>query len=351
MSFALINLLTAAGRADGWEQVTVTAALNEAARRFDIVVSEVGPFGDSPFVAWPFPPGLPVAVTANGLLLVEGFVDSYAPQATATAHSVTISGRGKSCDFVDCSSWHPTGRFDDKRIEEIAAELAAPFGLSVAAEVDTGVPVPEFQVRQGASPLSELLPLLHQRRLTVKGTADGNLAITRAGVGHHAGGLVQGVNIEKMGGRLDHGGRHSDYVVKGQAARGWQEPQLRVRGEARDPAVQRFRPRIIIDPADTDRQRATDRALWEAKRAAGFSVKATIDTPSFQDAGGRLWEPGWTVAVHAPFLKIEQDMLIERVEFRQDNGGGTMASLGLVDPKAYDGQDAGGNSGDVWRIP
>jgi prophage tail gpP-like protein len=363
MSFAIIYVASGGMLTGGWEKVSVTAALKEAARSFSIDVTEVGPFGESPFTVWAFPPGTAVTILANGQLLVTGYVNTYAPQGDANGHTVTITGRGKGQDYADCSCEHATGRFDQKKIEDIGKELDV-YGIGISAEVDTGPPIPWFQVNQGSSPHQEMLKLAQQRKLTMKGKADGSIVFTKGGNGHHAGGLIQGFNIERMSATLSDQDRFSDYTAKGQSSQGTTDKQLRPKGEAKDPSVKRHRKKIIIDQADTDEKRLTDRATWEAKRAAGFSVKAQITTPSFQDIGGALWEPGWTVFVHAPWLKLEQDMLIESVEFTQDNSGGTQANLSLVDPKAYDATGGGGGassasgkaasgsqSGSVWDMP
>lgn len=340
----------AMGMTGGWTSVSVTAALNEAARAFTISVTETGGvFGDI-FAQWPFPPGTPVTVLATGSLLVTGYVNTYAPSGDANSHQVQIAGRGKGQDYADCSCKHPTGRFDNKKVQQIGQELDA-YGVGVVAEVDTGKPVEWFHIRQGATPHAELLRLCRQRKLTLKGRATGEIAITKGGINRHAGGLIQGYNIERMSATLSDTERFSDYKAVGQSSHGHTNKHLKPKGEAKDGGVSRYRNRIIVDQADTTEEKLKSRAEWEAKRAAGFSVKASISVPSFRDEVGTLWEPGWTVFVHAPWLKIEQDMLIEQVEFRQDNSGGTMATLSLVDPKAYDGNAAGGRSGSMWSIP
>ena len=343
-------LLAATGGYGGWKSIAVEAALNEAARNFEIDVSEVGGFQVSPFFAWPFPPGTPVTILATGSLLVTGYVNQYSPDGDANNHTVRIAGRGRGQDYGDCSCDHPTGRFDNMKVEDIARQLDK-FGVGIETEVDTGKPVPWFQVRQGASPHEEMLRLAKQRRLTLKRRASGEIVFTRGGMGHHAGGLWQGRNIERMGATISDNGRFSEYTVKGQSSHGTTEKHLRPKGKCVDPGVKRYRPKVIIDQADSDEERCADRAKWEAKRAAGFSVSATITTPSFRDGAGLLWEPGFTVFVHAPWLKIEQDMLIERVRFQQDNSGGTQAILSLVDPRAYDGESAGSQSGKEWDVP
>jgi prophage tail gpP-like protein len=362
MSFELIEIVAEGMRYAGWKSVSVRAALNEAARSFDVEVSEVGEdWGTSPFATWRFPPNTPVEVLASGNLLVSGYVDDYSPSGDAMSHDIRIAGRGRGADFVDCSCVHPTGRFEEATVEEIAQGLDA-FGVGIRMEVEPGPPVPWFQVRQGSSPHSEMMRLLAQRQLTMKGAADGSIVITRAGEKRHGGGLIQGENILSMSATLSARDRFSEYIVKGQSAVGTSAKRdLQVEARAIDPTVPRYRPKVLVDQADTDRTRAETRANWERKRASGHSAKADITVPGFRDRDGTLWEPGQLVFVLAGWLKIHAEMLIEAVEFSQDDRGGTTSRLTLIDPRTYAEENASekkapaktgaaDESGDEWWI-
>lgn len=352
MSFETIFIGAGGLRSSGTLEVTVRAAINEAARSFTIVATEPGGFGSgSIFSAWPYPPFTPVSIVCSSGLLCLGAVDDYSPQGDARNHTVTVAGRGRGADFVDCSAVHPTGRFDNKKVEEIAQELDK-FGVGIMAEVDTSPVVKKFQINQGDTCHDNILNLCQQRNLTMKGKADGSIALTRGATGRHGGGLIQGKNIERMAATLSGRDRFSDHTVKGQSVNGTKEAQLRAKGEAKDGGVPRYRPNILIDQEETTPELCKQRAQWEALRSAGFSTKATITVPGFTDDGGALWEPGWLVYTQAPWLKISGDMLIESVEFRQDNGGGTLSTLNLVDPRAYAGKTSkGASNGPEWSMP
>lgn len=352
MSYENIQLVAGGSLFEGWERVSVRAGVNEAVRSFDIEVSEVSAaFGLSPFSVWNFPPNTPITLLASGTLMVTGYVDDYNPSGDAESHKVQVTGRGRGMDYVDCGCVHPTGRFENKTVDKIGQELDK-FGVGVSIDVAPGPPVPWFQIRQGSTPHAEMMRLLAQRRMTMKGEADGSITITRGGQKRHAGGLIQGDNIKAMSATLSARERFSDYIVKGQSSLGTTRAQLRPRGEARDPNVPRYRPKVIIDQAETDPRRIQERADWEALRAAGFSAKAQITTVGFRDRAGSLWEPGHLVFVMSGWLKLEQDMLIESVQFQQDDQAGTTAQLALVDPKAYAaGGSSRSGSGDVWSMP
>jgi prophage tail gpP-like protein len=349
---------------EGWERFDFKAAVNEACRAFRIEVSEIKKDAASENAAapssvdssgsgtvfdnWHFPPNTPVKIRAGSDLLLDGYVDDYEPYADKENHRVILSGRGKGMDFVDTSIVHPTGQFENQKLEEIAKQLDA-CGVGVTTDVDTGAPIASFRVRQGSSPFAETLRLCQQRKLTMKGKADGSVLITRAGKDRHTGGLFQGQNIEAMQATLSARERFSDYITTGQAPDKFDDPQMRPEGKAKDKTVNRYRPSVHVDQAATDPTLARQSAEWRAARAAGNAAKAMITVPTWRDGDKKLWEPGWLVFTYAPFLKLEQDMIIEAVELSQSNLGGTLAMLHLVDPKSFGGDDsAHSNSSAVW---
>jgi prophage tail gpP-like protein len=343
----------------GWLSVAITAQWSKSHRSFDIQVTEVGGFGGSIMDSWPLLPGTPVTVLASGSLLIKGFVVDYAPQGDANSHTVTIRGEGDSRGYADCSCYHPTGQFEQKSILKIAQDLGGPFGVKVSAAQsaarEAAEIVPWFQIRRGSSPWAEMMRLLPQRGMVMCGQADGSIALMRCEKQVHAGGLIQGVNIQSMSALWRDKELYDKYGVTGQASTGVEDDDLQVDGEADGPgSLGQWRYAERVDQAETDKGRAKTHAKWWSLRAAGFSRQAEIVVPGFRDEGGRLWEPGWKVAVVAPWLKLEQHMMIEKVVFVQNSSEGTISRLSLVDPRA--GGDSGGGgsmpnlSGGGWNV-
>ena len=64
-----------------------------------------------------------------------------------------------------------------------------------------------------------------------------------------------------------------------------------------------------------------------------------------------MFQPNRLIYVHSPILMhLVQTMLIEKVELSQDQGKrGSVASLGLIDPRAYKGK--GGAKGSAPGAP
>lgn len=324
-------------------RVEVSAAFNEAARSFQIECAHEGGPG---VTAWTFGAGASVSIASNGSPMLKGYVDSYKPRVSARERTAIVSGRSKAADFVDSSAEHKTGEMRDKTVKDLAKELDK-FGVGIKAEGALKA-IKVMRITPGETAFRAVERYCRSQGLTLCGQADGSILIGKAGSKRHAGGLIEGVNLLEAEADHDWSGRHSDYKVKGQRPDGHGAPNLEIERMVRDSAVKRYRPVIVVVEEDTDDERAGERAKNRKERAAGASLRVTVTVQGFRDQGGTLWEPGHLVYVESPSLSIQQDMLIERAVWRQDEGG-SLCTLSVVDPRAYGGKAGKGNkSGGAW---
>jgi prophage tail gpP-like protein len=340
----VISVLVGGQRYTAFKLASVRAAFNEAARSFRLeIAAEPGASATNAI----FHVGAKVQIFANADLLLTGFVDQKQPRLEATSAMISVSGRSNSGDLVDSSAEHETGRFENKDPKEIGNAVSE--GIGAQYESDQQLEkIEQYQVTQGESSYRLVEKLARQQGFTITGTAEGNARITKAGSERHAGGLIEGVNI--LSGTADHNGsnRHSKYTVRGQRPFDHGADALEIQAIARDKGVDRHRPIIIIQDEDTTKKRAGKRAKNRRDRAAGHALKASIDTQGFRDDGGTVWTPGWLTWTESPFLDIAQDMLIEHVTYQQSEQG-SIATLGLTDPRSYGGEGGKGNkSGGEW---
>ena len=326
---------------DGWESVQISAAIDQPARSFRLETTEWP--GE-----WNFAPGTPVEIYANGDLVVKGYTNRYSPSGDATSHRITIEGRGKGQDCIDCASVHPTGFVENQDPVKFASALDH-FGVGIKAAVPLR-PVPRQVIKQGERVFDTLERYIRPQGVTAMGMADGSIEVTNASVAkRHKGTLMEAWNIKSFSGEISDDRKHSETTVKGQRQYGSTEQDLHIAEVARDTTVGRFRPQIIVHETETDIGRARDRAQHESERAAGMSVKCTIGVQGWRDQAGVLFHPNYLFYVFAPILlHIQQDMLVESVEFSQSSGNGSTAELSLVDPKAYKGKAGKSGSDKAW---
>lgn len=328
-----------------FESITVTAAFNDAARDFSfIAAAEVGASATNAT----FSKGTEVSIFANGDLLLKGAVNRKQPLIEAKKAQITVSGRSLSQDLIDCSAEHNTGNFKDKDPLQIGQEIASKYRPKFQTDQKLEK-VEQYKLTQGESCFRCVEKLARAQGMTLAGTADGNINITKAsGSKRHAGGLIEGVNILKGGADHNDSNQHSEVTVRGQRPFGHGAEAIELEAIARESGIKRHRPLIVIQDSDTTKDLTKKRAKNLRDRKAGDALKASITTQGFRDEAGTIWTPGYLVWVESPFLDIAQDMLVESVTYQQD-GDGSIATLALTDPRSYGGQGGKGNkSGSEW---
>jgi len=319
----------------GWTSISVDAGLSEATRSFTATLAEVnlGGMGDAYWIA----PGDAVEIYADGILILSGYANEYRPSFDANSHSVTVSGRGKSQDAVDCSAAHPTGRFENQSISQIASELAGIVGITVSYDGEDTV-ISKFQVNQGEKIVNAIHRLAASHGLTLYGLADGNMALTKGTDNDRLDGIIKEGQWPMLSGsaELKDTKRFSDYEYKSQLAGGEDRYGVKAALEVSkvtDAGVTRYRPFVGVVEVSADAQRAGQRAAWQQRRIAGKNVKVDLECQGFKMNANQLWEPNKLIYVRSPTLKINHELLIDSVTYSQDSGG-SKTKLSLVPPKS-----------------
>jgi prophage tail gpP-like protein len=322
-----------------WEQVTVRAAFDEAVRAFSLVAAlQLGAAETHQLFAI----GTEIQIFTNEDLLLDGYVDKRKAKLDEDSRGITISGRSKSADLVDSSAVHDTGNFEN--VDPVAIGNGVATGMSATFVTDQALDAIEsYRLTPGSTVIGVIEQLTRDQGMTLKGLANGNVMITKAGTARQAGGLYEGVNI--LSAESDHDGsnRHSKITVLGQSDDGTGDDALEIEGTATDSKVTRFRPHIMVHHESTTKAFVKQRAATRRDRAAGRALKSEVEMQGFRDEDGEIFEPGNLIWTESETLGIAQDMLIESIELTQHFKNGTKASLSLVDPRTYGGSKGKGN--------
>lgn len=341
--------LEVSGRAlSGWTNVRVTRGLERVPSDFEIEMTELYPDEAHAFVVTP---GDPCVVKLGGDVVVTGYVDRYAPAIGPREHTITVMGRGKCADLVDCAAEWPGGQIVGANALEIAEKLAKPYGvfsngaparlIKVYSKVaDLGPRIPMQNLILGESAFSIIERICRFAALLVYEDANGDLCLDRVGTDAMASGFEQGKNIERARVEYSMDQRYSEVNGYIQSFDMFQDlgdgGNLQVMGT--DPNVTRHRRMVVIAEAGDSLGFPVlqKRVQWEMARRLGRSQAVRVTADSWRDERGRLWSPGSVAPISIPALKIvNANWVISEVTYSRNEHSGTSADLVLMPKEAF----------------
>ncbi|MFN3748206.1 MAG: phage baseplate assembly protein [Sphingorhabdus sp.] len=334
--------LKVAGRVhSGWTEAEVSIGIDSLAGSFDLSLSDSWPADGNQgadIETRIVEAGSEASILVGGEQLITGYIDQVIPTLSAEQHDIRIAGRSKAADLLDCSAIHKPGSWSNRRFEDIAADLARPFGIAVTAEVSTGEPFKTFALQPGETVFQAIERMGKMRGLLAVSRADGSIAIIRPQISGSAIRLQQGRDFLSITARHDVSERFSEYLVKGQA-RGDDAHNGKAvahpKGTANDIGVKRYRPLLVVAEDQASAATAKERAEWEAKVRAAKSQGCEVTMQGWRTPAGNLWLPGATVDLIAPAALITAKLVIVQVTYRIDPNAGSTAMLSLAYPEAY----------------
>ena len=384
----IVRVRTGGRELTGWTSVQITAGITMAARSFTVGIT----------FAWPqvkdvitgIKTGDPVEVWIGDEPVLTGFVFStplsYGPESL----QASISGRSRTADIVDCSpaAWLPgdvpqadstawtsvravspagtiisaaspkAAQWKNQKIEQIAADLCAPYGIEVVLQTETGDPVTMHAIDPGETAFDSIDRLLASGQLFAMDDEAGRLVITLPGAGGSAaGGLETGVNILTGSCQRDATGIFSDYVVTGQMAgsdAAFGASTLQVMASQKDELASRFRLLELAPSGEMTLDLCQQIGAFESRRRRALLQSATFTVVGWRDALGNLWRPNTMVHVKDSFFGIDADLLIAEVQYALSDQG-RIATLNVApieafaaEPTAKEKQEAASTSSASW---
>ena len=366
MPFEIVTL-NAAGLALKPITIAITMAMDEAARSFSAKIKDplVGQaallekLASSPAVTIHAraSAGIALEPQGGGTLLLTGHVEQRLPRLSGTEKELSISGRSKTGDVVDSAHGHKTGELRSKTAKDGIGEITKEFNVSVESDV-AHQPRDVFRLRPGETVFRAAERWARAEGFTIGDTAEGNIKLAKGASKRHAGAIRDGAGVLPVlidaSAKFDDSKRFSSVKVKAQAPDGYGADKLEIEDEAKDEGVARLRRKVIVPPEEIKKKDARTRAKWHRDRAAGKGTTCEVRVKGWRDQAGTIWTPGWLVAVEIADLGLLQDMLVQKVSLEQsgsDSDDGTVASLSLVDPRAFGGKAGkGGKSAKQWNL-
>ncbi|PMM38112.1 phage baseplate assembly protein [Vibrio lentus] len=328
----------------GWTKVSVTRSINAMSGSFDLELTWKWQGSDDKYKAFmePIQQGQPCVIEIGGERVITGYVDDWVPSYDANQVMISVSGRDKTSDLVDCSIDYPSGQFKNQTLTQIANVVCKPFGIKVIVNTDVGAAFPRIQIEQGETPHELLARLARQRGVLLTSDTFGNLVIVRRSTERAGVSLILGENVKAARGRFSWRQRFSSFTVKavGPSFERWDgaEPSnvVGIKAEVKDADINRYRPMIIINEEITTAEGAAKRGQWERQRSIATSNGAEYTVTGWRiPQTGKLWNFNTIVPVQDEIVGLDEEMLIASIMFSEDDSG-RLAVVSVVKPEAFD---------------
>ncbi|MGL4710362.1 MAG: phage baseplate assembly protein [Aeromonas veronii] len=336
-------LSIAGQRFEGWTEVSVTHSIEQVASNFTLALTDRWGVAMEPR---PIRKGDSCIVSLEGHPLINGYINRSNPGYDAGQRRLSVSGRSKTADLVDCSADIDGGQFKGRSLLQIATALCKPLGVEVVNEVpEAAKPLTtDWQLEPGESVFESLERAARFVRCLLIPDPQGRLVITRAGRSALPVQLVYGENILEADGQYDDSDQFSDYIVLGDSAAGgdsWDELDAvavtQTLGRVKDDTVRRYRPMVILAEDNLDAARATERAEWEMRRRRARANQVDITVAGWTMPGSNaLWPLNHLVPVTCPWLNLQREFLLITALTFTKNGKGTRTTLTLMPKEGFE---------------
>ena len=366
-----VRLLVEGQEYGGWKSVRIEAGIERQARSFDLEVTDRWPGQtDIPRRIRPFDA---CQVFIGEDLVLTGWVDATPIKYDGKSVGVGVKGRSKTADLVDCcpieagkataaasvGTWgdvvplkggaaenvirppaKAANQWRNQKLEVIAAALAAPYGVRVLAEVDTGRPIADHQVQVGETVFESIDRMMRLRHVLSTDNEKGDLVFIDVGSAGRAVTLIEtGKNVLSGSSELDYKGVFSEYVVKGQRVGNDEQFGADVAEEegdaedysptsvtsetatAKDSRAKRRRVLVIKQSGQADDGTCQDRAEYERAHRAAKALETTYTLIGWRQSDGSLWKPNLLVRVRDPLIGFDAEMVIAECTWTLDQDG------------------------------
>lgn len=201
----------------GWTSVNITRSLEAMSGSFDLGIA-LRPEDDISVLA----AGAKMQLKLNGQPVITGYVDALKQRIAGDNKEISISGRDKTADLIDCAALHTSGHFKNQTLQQIAETLCQPFGIGViwqATEPKSSDKIAVWQIEPGETVFDTLSKLARHKGVMLTSDVEGNLVFTDPSK-TVAGELTLGQNLLELELNDDWSNRFSLYRVIGDAEQG-----------------------------------------------------------------------------------------------------------------------------------
>jgi prophage tail gpP-like protein len=320
----------------GWKDVRISAGLERQARDFSLAITWKWPGGSD--VPLRVRQGEVVEVRIGDDLLLTGYVFSTPIRYDSQSITLSIVGRSKTADLVDCAAINSPGQWRGQSVQKIVEALAGEYGVKVVNESPGTLGLDDHTIEPGETAFESIDRLLTLSRLFSTDDGNGRLVIASPGTAGRAVDALQlGKNILEADTALDFSNVFSEYISRGQRSGtdgSFGVEASEVEASVADDRVARRRVKVINQSGQMTTSLARARVEWERANAISRALTVNYVVQGWRQSSGELWRHNMIVRVIDPLIGLDRDMLISQISYDLD-GSGTLTKMTVAPPDGF----------------
>jgi prophage tail gpP-like protein len=289
-----------------WHSVRVTRSLEYVPWEFELAVENPWRDDSKRRIAR----GDAVKLYYGDELLLTGYVDDIDAEYDANSHRLTVRGRSKVADLVDCSGFDKP--FNGLNLADIATQLCQPFGISVIDSAKEGKAFTAPKITSGETYFEFLEELARMRAVRLCDSPTGDLVLCKKLSELSGTVLALGRNIVKSSGKMSARELFSRYHLISNNP----SPVLPKADDVAHPyaadedVIKRFRQIVVVAGFEGEPDDLATRANLQKRVHRGRSESHTYTVLGWDQDNGQTWRPGMRVRINDPYANIKDERTI-----------------------------------------
>lgn len=348
---------------DGFTDISVTRNIETISGSFNFSATS------NDITSFPIAAGDACRVWIGNTSVINGYVEVIRVAYNATSHSISITGRDRTCDIID-STIVGVKEFQGMTLTAVIQKVLANHGLSdiqvinEAGNVETGQPSvtadssdPFTDSDPAASPINQTLfefieSYARKRQVLLTTDGDGNIVLARSATGAASINLENIINgqfnnIKSASVNYDFTKRFYKYTLQSQQNPGatgisfgadvsYENVAVQT-GFALDSDIRTSRITEVISETSDSTVNLTRLAIWTKNltRARSTEYECVVQGYHYDEAKTQIWKPNILVKVVDDFANINATLLIKSVEYGLSVDAGSTTTITLVDADSY----------------
>lgn len=284
-----------------------------------------------------------VIITADGIQILDGYIESIEINYNDLSHDIQVSGRSLLCDLIDSSAPNNFEK-SGSTLESIARDVLRAIGIDAEVENQAGT-IQSFgndktSAEIGMTALEFLESYSRKRQVILTSDGGSTLILTRAGNSSAPEALknIRGArdnNIIDANRSIDFSNRFYRYTFKSQLNTSidfFDSTPKEVADQSGSTIDKQIRKSRLIEMNAEESSASfslSDRAVWERNIRIGNSETYTA-TVVGNSVKGKLWLPNTKVKIVDQYCQINSVMLIRDVKYDFDLYRGSRTTLTMV---------------------